>query len=87
MVLTTKHTDHTEMPCGQLMVDGYWLKVARWDCWSAHSRVATFEKIDKRAIDNKLAHVNVPWSLPSLCPLTHGFALAVHEKRQRDRRD
>ena len=33
---------------------GCWLLVARGDCGSAHSRVATFEKIDKRTIGNRL---------------------------------
>ena len=38
-----------------LLVVGCWLLVARGDCGSAHSKVATFEKIDKRTIGNRLA--------------------------------
>ena len=40
---------------GWLLVVGCWLLVARGDCGSAHSKVATFEKIDKRAIGDRLA--------------------------------
>ena len=62
----------------------------------AHSKVATFEKIDKRTIGNRLApqigkrtidHAKAQPPLRSIPSGSAAFALAVHEKRQRDRRD
>ena len=43
------------IPSGYAVGAFGWLLVARGDCGSAHSKVATFEKIDKRTIGNRLA--------------------------------